>query len=550
VEVSEVDPSSFECDVIAVVAPAGDERHLTVDTHARETGTRVVAVELGGVGGRRIDGVNAAVSGLRPDGPCFRCLRARVTANASGPADDEGEVDPPTARLAGALAGHELSGLSGTGDSRLFGAVLELPHVRRTLLPVPGCRCASSSERGTEPGHEVTTRSLEEALAAGERAVDVRLGLVREVGEAESFPVPYYLASLTDTSGFSDASAPGHAAGVATDWNPAYMKAIGEALERYSAAVYRADGFEVGPPGAVARAIPPGVFVTSEAFSDPDPRENLGWVEGERLDTGEGVRLPAEFIIFPPPDQRHRPAITTGLGLGNSTGEALLSGLYEVIERDAAMLSWYSTYDPLGLAVESEGYGTLERRIRAEDLEATALLLTQDVDVPVVACAVHRDGEWPRFAAGMSASLSPESAALGALEEAVQNFLELRGMGPEAAREEGAIAEYADRPPRIEALVDPPTTIPAASVGPDSVPEGRAELDAVLERLDGAGLTAYGARLTPRDVAELGFEAVRVLIPEAQPLFTGEPYFGARAREVPEELGFEPRLDREHHPFP
>ncbi len=36
--------------------------------------------------------------------------------------------------------------------------------------------------------------------------------------------------------------------------------------------------------------------------------------------------------------ERVRPATTTGLGLGNTVTEALLTGLYEVIERDAAML--------------------------------------------------------------------------------------------------------------------------------------------------------------------------------------------------------------------
>ena len=83
-----------------------------------------------------------------------------------------------------------------------------------------------------------------------------------------------------------------------------------------------------------------------------------------------------------------------------------------------------------------------------------------------------------------------------------------------------------------------------------SVPEGRAELNALLDRLEAAGLDAYGARLTPRDVESLGFEAVRVVVPGAQPLFTGEAYFGERARTVPETFGYEPRLDREHHPYP
>jgi len=40
------------------------------------------------------------------------------------------------------------------------------------------------------------------------------------------------------------------------------------------------------------------------------------------------------------------------------------------------------------------------------------------------------------------------------------------------------------------------------------------------------------------------------LVPGAQPLFTGEPFFGDRAREVPRSMGYEPALDRPYHPFP
>ncbi|MFB6267516.1 MAG: bacteriocin biosynthesis protein SagD, partial [Halodesulfurarchaeum sp.] len=77
-----------------------------------------------------------------------------------------------------------------------------------------------------------------------------------------------------------------------------------------------------------------------------------------------------------------------------------------------------------------------------------------------------------------------------------------------------------------------------------------AELSMVVDRVTDTGLSAYAARVTPRDVAHLGFEAVRVVVPSAQPLFVDEPYFGERARTVPTALGFEPRLDREFHPYP
>jgi ribosomal protein S12 methylthiotransferase accessory factor len=238
---------------------------------------------------------------------------------------------------------------------------------------------------------------------------------------------------------------------------------------------------------------------------------------------------------------------------GGKTGtEALLSGLYEVVERDATMLAWYSTFDPLGLGVDSEAFAELRKHARAEDLSVTPLLCTQDVDVPVVAVAVHRE-DWPRFSLGSAADLDPAAAATDALAEALQNWMELRAMGPDRAREEdGAIGRYADFPREVRGFVDPETTVPASEVGPSDPPtdDSAAELDAVLDALADADLDAYAARLTPRDVEQAGFEAVRVLVPDAQPLFVSGPFFGERAKTVPREMGFQARLNRPFHPFP
>jgi len=562
--VTATDPARFgSVEFGVLVGGAGDGSFRAASVAAREGETPWLAVELGGVGGRRLEDVTAAVSGYAPGIACFECLRTRVDANTDAVTDREGDgsgrdatdavdaadsVGAVDARFAGALAGRAGARLLSGDESPVLGGVLELPHAHRHLLSVPGCSCGSAPDRRVRRDH--AERDAEGALARAERSLDPRVGVVHEAGEAESFPVPYYLATLAATTGFSDAAVPEHAAGVAADWNPAFVKALGEALERYAAAVYRTDGMTTGPAGDLRNAVPPSAFVTADSFATPDPSDPVAWVEGEDLHDGAEATLPAEFVVFPPPEARHRPSITTGLGLGSSGTGALLSGLYETIERDAAMLSWYSTYEPLGLDVEDDSFETLARRARSEDLETTTLLLTQDVDVPVVAACVHREGEWPRFAAGMDAGIDPAAAATGALEEAIQNWLELRGMGPEGARSEGNIGEYAGFPGPAREFVDPATTVPAESVGPADPPSGPGELDALLERLGDVGLRAFAARLTTRDLETLGFEAVRVLVPSAQPLFTGEAFFGQRAREIPRSLGFVPRLDREPHPFP
>ncbi|MCQ4332470.1 YcaO-like family protein [Natronomonas sp. F2-12] len=527
-------------DVAVLAATVGSAAFGHAAERARESGTPLVSVELGGVGGRPVDGVDAAVSGYAPGTACYDCLCERI--EASDPDTDGGDYATPTARFAGAVAGRELADLLAGGESAILGGVIELPYTRRRLLPVPFCACGEPSGVDRELRRNEEPRPLEESISLAEVAFDERVGPIGSVGELESFPVPYYLATLADAP-FSEADVPDHAAGVGLDWDPAFMKALGEALERYSAAVYRTGGLSTDP----AAPIDPARFVGPD---DEDGQVSY-WHDAEHLETGETVQVPAELVVFPPPERTIRPAITTGLGLGNGDAEAIRSGLYEVLERDAAMLSWYSTYEPIELAVDDEDFETLTNRAASEGLSTTVLLLTQDVDVPVVAACVHRDGGWPRFAAGSAARLDPNAAARGALEEAIQNFLELRRMGKERADEAGgAIGTHAAFPESTRAFVETETTVPAATVGPADPPREGAELTALLDRVTAAGLDAYAARVTPRDVETTGFEAVRVLVPEAQPLFTGESYFGDRAQTVPGSLGFEPRLNRSYHPFP
>ncbi|OVE84182.1 YcaO-like family protein [Natronolimnobius baerhuensis] len=539
---------------------AGSETFLRANEAARAGGTPWVAVEIGGVGGHPLPGVDAAISGFAAGAGagCFECLRTRVGSTTDETAAKP-SADRSTARLAGALAGRECVRVFEGADDSIIGRVVELPHNRRRFLPVPGCDC-DGDERDRRLERDDESLALDAAVEHAEAAIDDRVGIVTSIGEIHSFPVPYYLARSANTSGFSDATAPTEAAGVADDWNAALMKGVGESLERYCAGVYRESEFVHAREGDLENPVSPADFVRP-ADAEYDPKSEYPWVPGENLATGEAVHLPAAAVQFPQPGPSLVPAITTGLGLGSSTVDALISGLTEVIERDATMLAWYSSFEPLELTVENERFDVLERRARSEGLSVTPLLVTQDVDVPVVAVAVHRDpaggavdpdsSEWPAFAAGSAAGLDATEAASSALEEALQNWMELRDIGAaNAANQSGSIGEYAMFPDTVQEFVDVDGTVPAASVGPDGEVTGQDALEALLERVTDAGLTPSAARITTRDVSAIGFEAVRVVIPEAQPLFTGEPFFGERAETVPDELGFEPRLERAFHPYP
>ncbi|MFB6137084.1 MAG: YcaO-like family protein [Halobacteriaceae archaeon] len=539
-----------DADLAVVTGVAGADGFDAANDRALAGETPWLAVTANGVGTRPLEDVAAAVAGFAPGAGCLRCLDHRLAA-ASDAGADPGEGGDAAAtradhRLAGAIAGREAV-RSLDGDP--FTGLIELPHRRRTFLRVPTCEsCTPARDRTLSRGGESV--DLSTAAARVERAVDDRVGPVAAVGERESYPAPYYLAVLSATDGFSDAAAMGKAAGVDDDWDAAYVKAVGEALERYAAGVYRTDEFRSAPPADLPDAVAPSVFVRPADAPPPDPGRAEQWVPAVDLATDETSWLPAELVHFPPPAERHRPAITTGLGLGTSPDGALASGALEVLERDATMLGWYSSYEPLGLDVDDPDVDALRRRARSESLSVDLSLLTQDVDVPVVAATVRRES-WPRFAAGSAAGFDPIATASDALAEALQNWMELRALGRDDAAQAGAaVARYADDASAAPRL-SPDDAVPAERVGPVDPPEDVGEtVDAAVDEASAAGVDLYATRFTTPDLAALGLEAVRVLSPQAQPLFVDDPYFGERARSVPPELGFAPRLDRAYHPFP
>lgn len=560
ITIRDTDPTALSDARFAIVSDVVGSDTFEQATDATRGGdTPWIAVEIGGVGGHPLENVDAAVSGFAPGTACYTCLRQRVASTQSNDEPlERPSADRSTARLAGAIAGRECVRTFSGDEESIIGRVRELPYASHRCLPVPTCECGANGRDRALDLSDDESLGLEQVVERAELAIDSRLGPVRSIGEAESFPAPYYLSTIADTEPFSDASASKQAAGVDDDWNAALMKAVGEGLERYCAGVYRDAEFRRATVDDLENPVSPLTLVRPEDAPTFDSSTACRWVDGVDLETGESAQLPAAAVHFPQPGDPLVPSITTGLGLGSSTVDAVRSGLTEVIERDATMLSWYSTYEPLGLAVEDEGYERLERRARSEGLTVTSLLLTQDVDVPVVAVAVHRDegeaggdDDWPRFAAGSAAALDGTAAARSALAEALQNWMELRGIGrDEADTATGQIGHYATFPEPVREFVDVERTIPAASVGPDPVPTGADALEELVSRTSAAGLRPYAARLTTRDVEQLGFEAVRVVVPGAQPLFTDEAYFGDRATTVPDDLGFEPDLEREFHPYP
>jgi YcaO-like protein with predicted kinase domain len=258
------------------------------------------------------------------------------------------------------------------------------------------------------------------------------------------------------------------------------------------------------------------------------PDRPITWVWATELNSGEDMLLPADLVTSPPRDGITTGVETNGLASGNTLTEAVLHGLYEVIERDA-----YSA-EVFHLLTHAPGESP-PRRVRAIDvagshsepcdwidaLAARGLRvviqdLTTDLSVTVIMTTIV-DCDFPGAegalvtVAGLGAHLDARHATMRSLTEAVQSHTAaLLG-----ARD---TFEGLRRVPEREAMLSRRADVLFArpTVRLEELPRHttrdlRDDVDRLLQRLRVAGHErCLVCDLTRQD---LGVPVVRVLVP-------------------------------------
>lgn len=421
--------------------------------------------------------------------PCFECSRlttgdASVLKRRLGPAWDaiavprmeDGASANLLARRAGAEVVREVVGfLTGSQHPSFLhelrrlhrdGSTSDEPHRPSTscrqcrgLLPQgligPDTPSPSPIELENPPIRDRTSgyrvQSLAESRLHAERAVArLSIGLeMRSVPEqvCDRYPelrdLPYHHAQ--DTSLFaSDAPAlfvrrAQNHYGKGPTKAQAWCSAVFEWLERHLSQ-YRG-GVDVvrAPYSAVkGRAIDiPDLTSTLIRHWDsrdripPQPEEPLDWVWGHDLKSGRPILLPAALVFLGGGDflgsDRALPFRgSSGLAAGCTPEEALLQGLFEVVEHDAWYSAWRSgAYCP---SIELDSVGDevcreLIRLFRSAGFEIQARDLTNDIGIPVFETTLRSTRDRSAYQLpGFGAHLDPVIAMRRALTEVGQTL--------------------------------------------------------------------------------------------------------------------------------
>ena len=356
--------------------------------------------------------------------------------------------------------------------------------------------------------------------------------------------------------------------------------AICEGLERYSSFVYDLNDFTYACAADLGAAAMDSDrmarFSRAEMAAHPagvlsrfSRDRTYRWHDGVDLHTGGRAWLPAVMTYLVTEmleTERFWLPLSTGIAVHGTVEHALVGGIAEAVERDAAALCWLQKLplplvDPAALAPE-----TVELVRWSADRGMRTLLFdaTTDLGIPAVWCLQlsdksRRAGQICATAAGLDTSSTAHRAVLECLparEHLESTPSTIRSYRDYAEVTDGAV--HMSRRGRRSAFdflldrLDERPVVPGRELTAGTPAEALAVLLRVLQE---HGQPAYAADLTSREAQQAGLTATRVVLPRLVPMSL-QPLSAYRATprlyEAPARMGHrvlpESRLNR--YPIP
>lgn len=373
----------------------------------------------------------------------------------------------------------------------------------------------------------------------------------------------------------------------------ARLSAMGEAIERYAASSWGEERIQRGRADRLDMpSLDPARLVLFQPEQYPglkyDPYEpdcSLGWVAMRSLVDGRERAVPALAVLMAYETQGDEPFLfpitSNGLAAGPTLADAILSGAYEVIERDAFLSTWLNRLPCRAVDPSDHPDPDIRDLVTAHARRDISLELFQaptdngvHVFIGIAFAPAPGTGLWsdgPAAVVGLGAGHDPARAAAGALVEAcqVRPALRMRLRQPEVrsrmedlVRDPSGVTELEDHDllyASTETLAQfdflrkaPPGRIDwsLSQTGPRTTIDCLEDLSA---KLAAQGTDLLYANLTSDDARTVGASVARVVIPDYQPM-----HFGFRERRLaasrlyrfPEHLGLAPTTPHTLNPYP
>lgn len=437
--------------------------------------------------------------------------------------------------------------------------------------------------------------TLDRVLAHSNATVQGPLALVRHVQRIlnqSGFPRTHNASSVVSSiSAYNRSELIGDTGAAGLTWNDAAMGAVGECIERYCCAVYDHEELVHATQrqlGAAAIGMERFAIYSQRQQSHPDypfaaasPDLPIHWVGAKVLGSGEARYVPAclSFIPYVAHTGAARPndllaySVSSGQACHTDPDAAMLSGLCEVVERDAFIITWLKQLEAPRLEWRHDAQlaALYERHFKCRGIEFHLFDLTLDIGIPTVLCiAEGTSARGPYLCVGASTRPNYRQAVIKAWLEASQTLTWANSLMQRRAdwRPDPDFMNVRDFEDHVRLYCEPEMRAHAGflldtalSVAPDfdAGCHGSAaqDLAACVRAVEAAGYEACAVDLTTSEIRDLGFVVPKVFIPGLATLYAthGLPTLGCpRLEQVPRKLSRkalpEGAFNSIPHPFP
>ncbi len=379
----------------------------------------------------------------------------------------------------------------------------------------------------------------------------------------------------------------------------AMAKAVGEFLERSFFLLYRENDFLRCSSDDLRKRRKKYLKLDELAgFSSEQKEKRIGlkfdgssnflWTKGRSLFDSEDIFIPAQLIfwnynIFHKGwnESFIKEPNTNGAGGHCTLEEAILSGLYELIQRDGFLIYWLNKKAPPRIDLQTIEYEPLNKLLdecRRLNLDVGFYDTTSDLDIPSCFCAVFdHTGVGPKISVGGGCEADWKKALYRSLLESLSIHhwsRERKEMGTKIIELGLDYKPFEDQNIRqlerldlwaqenmfdhflffTEGEKESFKKIQNKSLNFYSAKE---ELDYLAKKFKslGRGYEIFYCQAENKILEEINYFAVKVIVPRLVPLYlreTSAPLGSLRLKEVPEKLGFKPakQWNPLPHPFP
>lgn len=305
----------------------------------------------------------------------------------------------------------------------------------------------------------------------------------------------------------------------------------------------------------------------------------VDWVWGYSMTQKKPILVPAALVYIPYRNPKSEPlcdVISTGAACASSMEEAILRGIYEVVERDALMIMWFNKISCPLIQMDSndEINQIFKTRFCRGNLKYYVVNMTLDIPIPAIFVLIVDKNDGTAVSCGAASNLNIEKAILKALIESVQTRLWLKALHsnkpPRKYNDDFSdINSFKDHVllyGRLDSIINVDFIInnkkyqKIISSDDNKINSGiSTDLDKCIQMLKSKNLDVIYVDVTTDDVRKLGFHVVKVLIPGMIDLNVRQKYRllgGKRIYQVPKHMGFsnkendEDELNKDPHPFP